>query len=859
MDLNKFTYSVQEILNRAIEFLREKKNPELTVWHLLYALVDDVQGIIFDVFNNLEVDREQLLQRISLEVEKLPKVSRTDFNSLVSPRLQNVLSSAGNLAYSWGDKYIAKEHLLLSLLKEKEVKDLLRDCKIDYEVLEDVVMKTRGNQKIVDPFSEAKYNILKKYTVSFTQQAREGKLDPVIGRDQEIIRVIQVLSRRVKNNPVLLGDPGVGKTAIVEGLAQRIIAGDVPDTLKKKELLSLDLAALLAGAKFRGEFEERLKSILLEIEKDPQKYIIFLDELHTLVGAGAAEGAIDASNMLKPALARGVLHAIGATTVREYRQYIEKDAALERRFQPVYVEEPSVIDTIAILRGLKEKYEVHHGIRITDEALVAAANLSKRYITDRFLPDKAIDLIDEAAAAVKIQTESSPYKLDSLRRKIVQIEIELAALKKEKDEKAQQTRKELERQLVEYKEKERELSFIWQEQKMIVQLLQEKRNELDKLRVELENYERNVELEKAAEIKYGKIPQIEKEIKELERKWEKIPEAKKLFRQEVIQEDVAVVVSRWTGIPVNRLFETEAEKLLNLEKKLQKRVVGQDEALKVIAKAVRRSRAGIAEGRKPIGVFLFLGPTGVGKTETAKALAEILFNSEEALIRIDMTEYQEEHTIARLIGAPPGYIGFEEGGQLTEAVRRKPYSVILLDEIEKANSSIFNLFLQIFDEGRLTDGRGRLVDFKNTIIIATSNLGTEIIQKFEDQPQILQEKIWEVLRSKFRPEFLNRIDQIVIFNSLNNKKVVEKIVDLQLQDFAKRLAKKEISIDFTSSLRNYLATIGFDKNFGARPLKRVIMEKIEDEIALLIIEGKLGRGDKITVDFKDGKVSFITK
>ncbi len=696
---------------------------------------------------------------------------------------------------------------------------------------------------------ETQMDFLKKYTVNFTQKARKGDLDPVIGRDSEIRRVMQVLSRRTKNNPVLLGDPGVGKTAIVEGLAQRIVAGDVPDTLKNKELL--------AGAKFRGEFEERLKNIISEIEKNSDKYILFLDELHTLVGAGAAEGAIDASNMLKPALARGFLHAIGATTVREYRLYIEKDAALERRFQPIYIDEPSVEDTIAILRGLKEKYEAHHGIRIADEALIAAATLSKRYIPERYLPDKAIDLIDEAAAGIKIETESMPYELDMLKRKITQNEIELAALKREQtEEKVSKTRQELEKHIKELKEKEKKLTIAWREQKEIIQKLQTKREERDKLRLELEKAERLIELEKAAELKYGRIPQVEKEIQELEKKWKDIPAEKKLLREEVTAEDISRVVSRWTNIPVTRLLESETQKLKNLEKTLAKRVIGQDEALQSIAKAVRRNRAGLANAKRPIGVFLFLGPTGVGKTETAKALAEALFNTEEALIRIDMSEYQEQHTVARLIGAPPGYIGFEEGGQLTEAVRRKPYSVVLFDEIEKANKAIFNLFLQIFDDGRLTDGRGRTVDFCNTIIIMTSNLGTEIIQNHQGNQEELKNKMWLLLREKFPPEFLNRLDQIIIFETLSES-LIKEIVKLQLNQLAEKLQEKKIKISFTNELIDYLAQIGFDKIYGARPLKRVIVDKVEDEIVFLLIEGKLKEGDVVLADYSKVKDRVI--
>ena len=698
-------------------------------------------------------------------------------------------------------------------------------------------------------------NPLEKYTVNLIQKAKAGKLDPVIGRDEEIRRLIQILSRRIKNNPVLLGDPGVGKTAIVEGLSQRIVDGDVPDTLKHKEILALDLAGLLAGASYRGEFEQRLKKLLEAIEKSEGKYILFIDELHTLVGAGAAEGAVDASNMLKPALARGTLHAIGATTVKEYRQYIEKDAALERRFQPVYVDEPTPEDTLTILRGIKEKYEVHHGIKISDDALIAAVNLSVRYITDRFLPDKAIDLIDEAAAAVKIEIDSMPVELDQIKRKIFQLEIELAALKKEKG--LEVRKKALEEEKEKLQKKFEELKKRWEEQKKIVSRLQQLRLQIDQLKNELEKAEREVLLDKAAEIKYGKLPELEKQLKEEEEKWKKIPKEEKLLKEEVTDDDVAKIVARWTGIPVARLLRSEAEKLTHLEDELKQKVVGQDEALVKIAKAIRRSRAGLAEEGRPIGSFLFLGPTGVGKTETAKALAYSLFNDEKALIRIDMSEYQEAHTVARLIGAPPGYVGYEEGGQLTEAVRRKPYSVILFDEVEKAHPQVFNIFLQIFDEGRLTDGRGRTVNFKNTIIILTSNLGSEIYREEKDEKK-REEKILEKVQKFFRPEIINRLDAIVIYRPLNLE-MMRKIVHLQLNLLKERLKKQSLDLEVSEKVKDHLLKVGFDEVYGARPLKRVINELITDEIALQIVEGKIKPNDKIGVDFKNGKIVIELK
>lgn len=697
-------------------------------------------------------------------------------------------------------------------------------------------------------------NPLDKFTVNLTKLARDGRLDPVIGRDEEVRRVMQILSRRTKNNPVLLGDPGVGKTAIVEGLAQRIINGDVPDTLKNKELLVLDITGIIAGSAFRGEFENRIKGILEAVEKANGKYILFMDELHTIVGAGAAEGAADAGNILKPALARGMLRAIGATTVREYRQRIEKDPALERRFQPVFVEEPNVEDSVAILRGIKEKYEVHHGIRITDDAILAAVNLSTRYITDRFLPDKAIDLIDEAASAAKIETESLPTELDQVKRRITQLDIELAALKKEKnvDERKKALQEERDKLKKQFDQQEKK----WQEQKKVISNLQKMRVEIDQLKAELEKAEREVLLEKAGEIKYGKLPELETKLKQYEDEWKKIPKEDRLLKEEVTEEDIASIVSKWTNIPATRLLSSESEKLAHLEDELVKRVVGQDYALKKVANAIRRSRAGLSEENKPIGSFLFLGPTGVGKTETAKALAYSLFNDEKAMIRIDMSEYQEQHTIARLIGAPPGYVGYEEGGQLTEAVRRKPYSVVLFDEVEKANPQIFNVLLQVLDDGRLTDGRGRTVNFRNTIIIFTSNLGSSSAKASADKER--DEEILTEVRRFFRPEFINRIDSMIIFNSLNDE-MMKKIVELQITELEKRLAKESYTLEITPGVKESLRTLGFDPVYGARPLKRIINELIVDEIALQIVEHKIVQGDKIIVDYKQNKIHLSTK
>jgi len=728
MKLDKFTQKAQEALINAQKKAREEKNAQVEPLHLLFSLLEDPLGIPVSLLKQLGVAVDQLSREVGEEIRSLPQIEQ-DPGQRFDPQFQDLINEAQKEAQAQGDEFVSTEHLFLSLFSVDRTDKILIRLGLDKKKFKEALVKIKGEQKVDSPHPEGKYQALDKYTINLTELAKSGKLDPVIGRDQEIRRLMQVLSRRTKNNPILLGDPGVGKTAIVEGMAIRIIDKDVPEILADKELISLDLASILAGAKFRGEFEERLKAVLKEIEKGEGRYILFIDEVHVLVGAGGAEGTIDASNMLKPALARGSLHAIGATTLNEYRKYIEKDAALARRFQPVLVDEPSTADTLAILRGIKERYELHHGVRIKDEALVAAVNLSRRYITDRFLPDKAIDLIDEAAASIKIEAESLPVELDQLKRKLTQEEIELAALKKEKGAQAKERLGILKEKVANKKEILKARQSVWQKQKNLRQEAKKINKKLEDLQQRLDEAERGVDLEKAAEIKYGQIPQLKKDLINLEKEWGKIPEEERLIKEEVSSQDIASIVSRWTGIPVTRLLLTEAKRLKNLEKEIEQRVVGQDRAVKEVANAIRRSRVGIGEPNRPIGVFLFLGPTGVGKTELARALAFNLFNDEAALVRIDMSEYQERHAVARLIGAPPGYVGYEEGGQLTEAVRRKPYSVILLDEIEKAHPDVFNLFLQLFDEGRLTDGQGRTVDFKNTIIIMTSNLGAQIIRQ----------------------------------------------------------------------------------------------------------------------------------
>jgi len=864
----KFTIKAQEALQRSQRLADEHGHQQIEPEHLLLSLLMDREGLVISVFKKLDVPPGKIENRLQKELERFPKVSGGIGQIYLSKDLNDVLGKSLKESESLKDEYVSVEHLLLALSEAKTtVGEILRENGVVRENILRVLQEIRGGQRVTDQNPEEKYQALKRYGRDLNDLARQGKLDPVIGRDEEIRRVLQVLSRRTKNNPVLIGEPGVGKTAIAEGIAHRIVAGDVPENLKTKRIVALDMGSLVAGTKFRGEFEDRMKAVLREIQEANGEIILFIDELHTLVGAGSAEGAVDASNMLKPALARGELRCIGATTLDEYRKHIEKDAALERRFQPVFVGEPSVEDTISILRGLKERYEVHHGVRIKDSALVEAAILSHRYITDRFLPDKAIDLIDEAASKLRIEIDSMPEELDEVERRIKQLEIEKEALKKEKDAASKQRIKKIQEELANLEDQAKELRAHWQMEKETISQIRTLKEEIEKIKTEMSKAEREGNLSLAAELKYGRYPELQKKLEEANAKLLELQKDRKMLKEEVDEEDVAEVVAKWTGIPVTRMMESEREKLVHMEERIRQRVVGQDEAVEAVANAIRRGRAGLQEENRPIGSFIFLGTTGVGKTELARALAEFLFDDEHAMIRIDMSEYMERHSVSRLIGAPPGYVGYEEGGQLTEAVRRRPYSVVLLDEIEKAHPEVFNILLQVMDEGRLTDNQGRTVNFKNTIIIMTSNIGASFIMersKIIDEHnrdtiyEEIKKEVEELLKKTLRPEFLNRIDEIIVFHPLGIKEI-QQIVDLQFKQLQKKMEKQGIEIELTDDARLFLAKVGYDPAFGARPLKRTIQKLVANPLANRLLTGDFKKGDSVRVIVRENSLDFAMK